>query len=156
MSILTRTILAWLLMLAIPVQGFAATAMLFCAPSHHGVVRVVSSVDTSSLTGSDNVSHHHSQTQQSTNHHGASAVSLGSNDAGDHHGLTKSSPIKIGKVADGKCSACAMCCTGSVITSTPSSHAVATTASNQIPFAMESFASYVPEGLDPPPRSLIA
>ncbi|TSA11437.1 MAG: hypothetical protein D4R79_09525 [Comamonadaceae bacterium] len=35
---LTGTILAWLLLLAIPLQGYAATAMLFCGPGHHGVL----------------------------------------------------------------------------------------------------------------------
>ena len=151
MSILTRTILAWLLMLAIAVQGFAATAMLSCAPSHHGNNRIVSSVDTPSLTRSDSVSHHHAQAKQTTNHPNASAVSPGSDDAGDHHGLIKLSPIKIGKVADGKCSPCSMCCIDFALTSTSSGHAVAKTASKQISFAMESFASYAPKGFDPPP-----
>lgn len=35
---LTGTILAWLLLLAIPLHGQAATAVSFCGPGHHGVL----------------------------------------------------------------------------------------------------------------------
>ena len=36
MDVLIRTLLIWLLMLAIPAQGVAAAAMAFCGPKHHG------------------------------------------------------------------------------------------------------------------------
>lgn len=46
------TLLTWLLLLAIPMQGQAATAVLFCGAGHHGVV---------AQTGVQPVSEHHMQ-----------------------------------------------------------------------------------------------
>ncbi|MFW2455267.1 hypothetical protein [Methyloversatilis discipulorum] len=33
----TRLLLTFMLLLALPLQGFAAAAMISCAPSHHGL-----------------------------------------------------------------------------------------------------------------------
>lgn len=156
MRFLTRTVLAWLLMLAIPMQGFAATAMLFCAPSHHSVVSTItaSQVAAPALQASE---HHHADMQQSAHHEYASDVSSSTTSAApDSLDLTKTTPLKIGKLADGKCSACATCCTGSALVGTVLMNSVAMTGSDSIPFALESFVSYVPEGFDPPPRSILA
>lgn len=159
MCFLTRTVLAWLLMLAIPMQGFAATAMLFCAPSHHGVVSTItaSQVAVPALKASEHSAHHHSGMQQSAHHESESDVSsTATSDAADSLDLTKTAPLKIEKLADGKCSACATCCTGSALVGTPVMNSVAMTGSDSIPFTLESFVSYVPEGSDPPPRSILA
>ncbi|MBC7207194.1 MAG: hypothetical protein H5U27_11830 [Methyloversatilis sp.] len=37
----TRLLLTFLLLLALPLQGFAAAAMISCAPSHHGLQTTV-------------------------------------------------------------------------------------------------------------------
>ncbi len=159
MHFLTRTVLAWLLMLAIPVQGFAATAMLFCAPSHHGVVSTITAfqVAASKPQASEHSAHYHAGMQQSAHHeHESDVSSSATSNAADSPDLAKTAPLKIGKVADGKCSACATCCTGSALVSAPQMNPVAMTGSDSIPFTLESFFSYVPEGFDPPPRSILA
>ena len=156
MHLLTRTVLAWLLMLAIPMQGFAATAMLFCAPSHHSVVSTSSASQVAAPTLQASA-HHDAGMQQSAHHEYESDVSSSSTSAAsDSLDLTKTAPLKIGKLADGKCSACATCCTGSALVGTVLMNSVAMTGSDSIPFALESFVSYVPEGSDPPPRSILA
>lgn len=148
---LTKFVLAWLLMLAIPMKGFAATAMLFCAPSHHSVVSTSSASQVAAPTLQASA-HHHAGMQQSAYHEYESDVSSSSTSAAtDSLDLVKTAPLKIEKLADGKCSASATCCTGSALVDS-----VAMTGSDSIPFALESFVSYVPEGSDPPPRSILA
>ena len=138
-------------MLAIPMKGFAATAMLFCAPSHHSVVSTSSASQVAAPTLQASA-HHHAGMQQSAYHEYESDVSSSSTSAAtDSLDLVKTAPLKIEKLADGKCSACATCCTGSALVDS-----VAMTGSDSIPFALESFVSYVPEGSDPPPRSILA
>jgi hypothetical protein len=160
MSILTRTVLAWLLMLAIPVQGFAATAMLFCSPSHHGVITTVKTEQVVLDHHAANTSRaeHPQETMQHASHHGTATKQpiANANSQLDDSALTHGTTVKLGKLADGKCSACATCCTGSMLVGKPSLNTVATTGSDSIPFTLEYFVSYVPEGLDPPPRSLLA
>lgn len=159
MQFLTQTVFAWLLMFAIPVQGFAATAMLFCAPSHHGgvVVSTVTQADALTLKTTEYTAHHHVGMAQSSHHENESDVSSSvSSDVDDSFGLNKAVQLKVGKLGDGKCSACATCCTVSALVGTPIMNPVATIGSDSIPFTLESFASYVPEGSDPPPRSIFA
>lgn len=159
MSVLIRIVLTWLLMLAIPVQGFAATAMLFCAPSHHTVVATIKTtqmaLDLNQVATSSLAEHQHGN-EQHASHHDTDAKKSVANSQANDSAPTHGTSVKVGKLADGKCSACAMCCTGSVISSTLSMSTVAMTGSDSIPFALESFVSYVPEGFDPPPRSLLA
>lgn len=153
---LTKFVLAWLLMLAIPMQGLAATAMLFCAPSHHSVVSTSSASQVAAPTLQASA-HHDAGMQQSAHHEYESDVSSSSTSAAtDSLGLVKTAPLKIEKLADGKCSACATCCAGSALFGTPVMNSVAMTGSDSIPFTLESFVSYVPEGFDPPPRSILA
>lgn len=153
---LTKFVLAWLLMLTIPMQGFAATAMLFCAPSHHSVVSIISASQVADPTLQTSA-HHHAGMQQSAHHEYESDVSSSSTSAAtDSLDLAKTAPLKIEKLAGGKCSACATCCTGSALVGTPVMNSVAMTGSDSIPFTLESFVSYVPEGFDPPPRSILA
>lgn len=145
---LTRIVLAWLLMLAIPVQGFAATAMLFCAPSHHSTVGQATSQ-------SFVVDHHSGLPAQAEHQHGDHAESTSASQSGDLS-VGHLDFAKIGKAGDGKCSACATCCTGSIIVSTQSFNHAAMTGSELISFIQESFVNYTPEGLDPPPKSFLA
>ena len=145
---LTRTVLTWLLMFAIPVQGFAATAMLFCAHGHHSTVaRAISQSPISD--------HHAGLPAQAGHQHGDQAKLTSASQSSDLS-VAHVASAKIGKVADGKCSACATCCTGSIIVSTQSFSHVAMTSSERISFIQESFVNYTPEGLDPPPKSFLA
>jgi hypothetical protein len=159
MSKLPRAVLAGLLILAIPVQGFAATAMLFCVSGHQHD-RGATTTDQppahdrhSDFSGHASLHPGNMQAIAHRSHDEAKfATSLQPEDAiqGD------SVPIQVGKLGDGKCSACATCCTGSVIVNTQSVSPVAMTGSDLIPSIQESFLSHISEGFDPPPRSILA
>lgn len=129
-------------MLAIPLQGFAAAAMLFCAPSHHNIVAANSPLKDHHVVHrmaqdvSPTAHQHHNQAQSVTQDGDGAAATA--------------------KVVDGKCSACSICCIGSAIISTQSFDHVALTNSEWIPFIQKAIISYSPEWLDPPPKSFLA
>ena len=99
-----RCFVMWLLVLALPVQGFAAATMLLCGAGHHGTVQATEG-------GHDHAGHMHM---------GAQDVSAVSESVAHEHAAGASPPhedsafspftAKHAKVM-GKCSACAACCT---------------------------------------------
>jgi cytochrome c553 len=88
-----RAILLWLMMLAVPFQGYAAAAMTFCAPepapSSSGVVH-------------DHSRHDHG-TQGAEHHH----ATVSSDDSADHHhALTAHDDSSDASHKCGNCAAC--------------------------------------------------
>jgi cytochrome c553 len=84
MMVRLRAILLWLLMLAVPFQGYAAAAMTFCAPepaahASSGAVHDHSGHD----HGTQGVEHHHANasSDDSVDHHDASSAHDDSSDA---------------------------------------------------------------------------
>jgi hypothetical protein len=162
MSPVLRTFLMWLLMLAIPVQGFAASAMLHCGPSHQrqqqaahaiGGLATGGPVTTEPAAGGHaaHAVHHASHPGQDAHaaHHGMSAgadapISLDSADGAD--GGT-STPLSAAK-----CSACAYCCHAVAIIGTPPAIVVATPDSVPEAAAPPRVEATAPDGLDRPPR----
>ena len=149
MGPLIRTLLVWLLMLAVPAQAVAAATMAFCGPGHHG-------------GGS---SRGHAQTAASpehTHHEG------GAHNAGSASGVT-AEPDELGAAAHAdsaspngahadkqKCSVCAACCSLSAIPSMALAVPVAA-------FIPPVFSTIVPavnavaaDGPDRPPRMVLA
>ena len=127
MSKMLRIALAWLLAVALPLQGVAAQAMLTCGPAHHQVA----------------ATHEHAM-------HEHGAVS-----AGEHHDQHQAKVVKSSPA--GKCSACASCCGAAAMTTAtftveviPPLHApvVATIPAGKV---IESVG-----GLDRPPRPFLA
>jgi hypothetical protein len=72
MRFVPRLLLIFMLLLALPLQGFAAAAMMSCAPSHHGVPASVAMHDGSAVHA-----HHHDSDRDpaSTPSHGKHACS---------------------------------------------------------------------------------
>lgn len=98
-----RTALMWLLLLALPLQGFAAATMVNCGPNHHRMASAVTAEmpDTHEHAGAGQ--HHHSM-EATADHH--DAASNGSDAPSVHH---------IDKLMKFKCSACAACCMGAAM-----------------------------------------
>lgn len=97
-------LLLWLLVLALPVQGFAASTMLFCGAGHQGMVAAAAG-------GHDHASHMHSGRAQNV---AEMAESPADEPAAGTASSSKDSVLEAvstghGKVV-GKCSACASCC----------------------------------------------
>ena len=99
-----RCFVMWLLVLALPVQSFAASTMLLCGAGHHGSVQATDGRH-------DHASDMHMDTQDVSAvseliAHDHAAEALPSHEDSAFSPLT----AKHGNVT-GKCSACAACCT---------------------------------------------
>ena len=126
-----RKALIWVVMALLPLQGYAAAAMISCGPMH------------ARMSASADHSHHHDAGDHSHHHHDGAAPADADDDRSRMADLLKF-----------KCSACASCCTGSAAPS-PAVPAVMADASHgvRIPFFGSSEAGIVLDGLDRPPRS---
>jgi hypothetical protein len=148
MNPVLKTLLIWLLALALPVQGFAASIRLSCAPAH----RIVSSIK--------GVEHsHHS-------HHDEMSGGVISHDGVmDHHGIGDSSAhdnpsadlaSEESKSQDASCSACAACCIGMAVIPSELTLAVDHNGlSILVASIASSFTGFVPAAPERPPRTLI-
>lgn len=128
-----RFVLAWLIMLALPLQGLAAATMVFCAGEHHGTSATVQAAQ-------EHSPHDHSSHQQpAVDSHQANA-----DDARSSQALPD---------ANHKCGACASCCHGVAVTQ---GHASPVVVALERPHLAQSFlridtaAAEVP---DKPPRT---
>lgn len=123
---LVRLGLFWLLAAALPLQGVAAATMLSCAP----------------------VGHHGNAGPASP--HGHDHATHASVDQGDD----SDAPGAGGAVA--KCSACSFCCTGAAAPARLLVFGPLDLPEFYAPFAARSVAAFVSEGLERPPRTVLA
>ena len=152
MSLLTKTFFAWLLMLAVPLQGYAASTMLFCGPGHHtSASRVPPSAaelnTKSSIKNDHNGAHHdrasHAHEQGKSPSDQATAAS-----PQDHASTTT-----VGKHVSGKCSMCAYCCGGAAIVSTVNLPPLERARSMVEPLPQPLIVCVTVHGLERPPRA---
>ena len=120
-----RWLMTWILLLALPVQGFAAANMVNCAAAHHQMAQGPQS------------DHRH--------HHSALAGA-----AGEQHG--KHADHQIGKLAKFKCSACASCCIGAALQPAPLAALSPAPVMAPDAFVPASRIGFVTDGPDRPPR----
>jgi hypothetical protein len=139
-----RSSLVWLLLLALPLQGFAAAAMLHCGPSHHRMLAA------SSVAAAE--SHMHAHMHATSGHHHGQETGLehGAADAGTPaaHDLDTLSKFK--------CSACAACCTGAAMPTAALFIPSLPPAGTPAVALIASRAEFLSGGLDRPPRILLA
>jgi hypothetical protein len=131
-----RKLLIWVVMALLPLQGYAAAAMISCGPMH------------AQMSAAAEHPHHHDAgaAHQSHDHHQQDGP------AGD-----RQAPSNDTDLFKFKCSACAACCTGSAAPS-PVPPAVTADASHgvRIPFFESPEGGIVLDGLDRPPRTSLA
>jgi hypothetical protein len=126
-----KTLLLWLCILSLPVQGMAAVTRLSCAPAHHQAVQV---------WAADHAGH---------DHHASHGDAM----AHDHHQQDQQGQQQ---GAD-KCSVCASCCTGLGFVATFPQWPVAPPAhAPWVATFKPLLPSFLPEGLERPPRSDLA
>ncbi len=162
-----RTLLIWLLVLALPAQGVAAATMAFCGPNHHGAGPAAHSPRANAEHA-----HHGSAAQENRMHHGVShdehhgahhVVHAGAHHVGAAQAdegassvqLTKA-PANLKQADSQKCSACASCCSAAAFpTSAPS---VVTPDFSATVFAIvePSVDPFATAGPDRPPRIFLA
>jgi len=168
---LVRTVLIWLLVLALPAQGAAAATMAFCSPNHHSagstaVSRQIAAVDPGLATQQH--AHPHAVAGDLASHTHRHAVPQGVADSdpvvsGVHSAAGSDlvgsagdlSATKLAHADHHKCSACASCCSAAVIGSTvlnvPAPGVTPTVFISVVP-TVERFSS---DGPDRPPRVLL-
>lgn len=140
-----RTALMWLLLLALPMQGFAAATMLNCGPNHHRML---------SAGSTDQIDRDHRATVEPHQH----AMGM----ADDHHEMvgetgTNDHPSvhHLDKLTKFKCSACAACCIGAAM---PTAELVIDSFSPAMmtaTFVSTLQVDFLSDGLDRPPRLLL-
>ena len=142
MSVMFRAVLTWLLVVALPAQGFAAATMLNCGPNHHRPV-----VMELSAHAHDHASHGHS------GQHGAAATA-GSVDDPELAGT--SARFESADMTQAKCSACANCCSALAILSAAPVVAKPRPAVVRFPVWQQPLQPVDLSGLKRPPRPFFA
>ena len=130
-------ILLWLLILAIPLQGLAATSMMLCATEHHQVS------STENLQVADHKHEAHVQLHEGHKQHAQA------HEADEHSSDTVTTHQHSSK---DKCSACSACCVGAVMLTSYLAAPISRPASEKIDMAFSSHVGHISDGLERPPR----
>lgn len=137
-----------LLVLAIPVQGFAAAGMLFCGPGHHD-----------SHTRTAGALEHYPGMAMVHSHDEDNASSDGHSDHAHQasEGTSQPGKLNIDKLGADKCSVCSACCNAAAALPM-AAIALPAMAPHASPLPAESaaFAGFIPGSLERPPRHLLA
>jgi hypothetical protein len=132
MSHTVRIFLLWLLIVALPMQGFASALNISCA-AHHDASSTVSAAH-----------EHHAQNASHSRHcDSATTQDSDSDTAKDHYAMDKNMP----------CSACAIYCASMVML--PATLTVNSLAASAPTLAIPvdfPFTGFIPSGLERPPR----
>lgn len=152
MNRVVRAVLVWVMVFTMPVQGMAASLMLFCGPSHERMMQgLVADASAARPAAAGEAAHDHAHAGHAVQHHAShddavashSVVDADGDDAGSlrgHHG----------KVS---CSACAACCSALAL---PASFSLPEAVRTSLPMQTSSsapVASHQPDGPDRPPRA---
>lgn len=154
MSRLSKSLLLYLLMLAIPAQGFAASTLLFCGPAHQ---RVTTAQESDHHSG-----HGHSYARAADHQaHVLPAVSVDSVGLAsiDAEGDSTNNDYALGIAGEpGKlsCSACAACCMGVAAPASDQKLQPAGLASERMAATSFRHIGFVTDGPRRPPRSFLA
>ncbi len=146
MGLLIRTLLAWLLVLAVPAQGTAATMMAFCGPDHHGGgtahAQVAALAEHEHDGGAGGAHEQHDMSAQADEDASTSE--------------TAATLSKAGHASKQKCSACASCCSLSAIPSVFFSVPAPDLTSTAFSAVAPSVDAFAADGPDRPPRTVLA
>lgn len=144
MSLLVRTLLIWLLVLAVPAQGAAAATMVFCGSNHHGTGSARAEVSAAVSKHS-----HHGDTEYVQEiHSGESSTMAAADDA--------PAVAKVSQAAKQKCSVCASCCSmGAILTTVPVVPAT-DSAPTVFTIVVPTVDAFAVDGPDRPPRNVLA
>ena len=147
MSRALRITLMWLVAFAVPIQGYAAVAMLSCSPQHHG---------TAGMQSQPVAADHHNAAVPQHSHEARVEM------AGDHHhddpaeanhAHTLKAHGASGKVGKGSCTPCASCCVVAALPATMVVFQAIPLFDCFAPLAPRGLASFLTEGPERPPRS---
>jgi len=129
MALVLRTVLTWLLLLALPVQGIAASSMLGCGLAQHHPA----------AASPDHAAHPHEHAATGADEADAGAPGV----QADGGALTQ-------------CSACTACCSSAAIAASPLVSDVVAFAPPYGAVPGKPHAGFSPSGLERPPRLFLA
>ncbi len=136
--------LLWLLVLALPAQGVAATTMQLCGPIHQRMMAGVQKA----LVQNGHAAHATQHLQHQHTQHNDGAVIA---DGQDHAKGTHQHPVD--KV---NCSACAICCVSATVPTFAFRIPELTILSDVFrPTEQPGFVGFIPEGPEHPPRHIL-
>jgi hypothetical protein len=131
-----------MIVLALPVQGIAAATMRFCTPDHHSKAAHARGAQTPHRHGG-----HAPVAAASHHHHDEQSVADAAN------GEPSGAPVTTSRM---KCSVCAVCCMAAALApATPTVPALEAVSRITLP-AVASYVGPVADGLERPPRPLLA
>lgn len=149
MKRIVRAVLLWVMVIALPVQGMAASLMTFCGPSHE-------------LMMQGGASEHHGK-QVPHAHDGAEAhlpmsaqSGIGHADAALSDGTAEDAAGLFSFLGQFSCSACAACCSMMGLPANLSLPSQPSSAQSVLAWLAISVQSHLPDGLDRPPRAILA
>ena len=159
MFVALRTILIWLLALALPAQGMAAATLSLCSPSRHATVAVaVTAAQHGTRAGPAHHAgqHAHPHPAQADSGHAhpdhrplADKQPAG---AGDGVSAAAAEVVKLVHADKHQCSACASCCSAAVIPSSVLSVAEPAVAPTVFVAVVPTVEKFAASGPDRPPR----
>lgn len=145
-----KTLLLWLLLAALPLQGIAAAAMMSCrAVQHISIATAPVVMHSDSGTG---MHAHHQHGHQHQHHHALDSIAVMHDDASSPHVTEQHSHGK--HDASTSCSACAACCLS--IAALPFSldwNFVHNTSEPVVITPSPLATGYIPDGIERPPRT---
>ncbi len=161
MGLAIRTVLTWLLVLALPVQGFAASSMLLCGTSL-GRQNAVMVTHDRAVTAT-----HHPAAMAGHDHAAMMAAAAVASASGQAEALPVLAPahgtsgadaaaVKADDPSGAKCSVCAACCHAAAMVSAALVLDIIPAAPSYGAMAAAPQAVFEPSGLERPPRTILA
>lgn len=150
LSRLVRSVLMWLLAVALPIQGASAVTMLACGPVHSSVAAAVSGVMPAAAD------HDHAAHLLDIAADHAAPAEEASSAANGYGEVGPGTAQSLHKASKGKCSACASCCSAAFLPTEVV--AVRLPAATQFvsPLLPAWVAVFQTDGPDRPPRLILA
>ena len=146
-----RAVFIWLVMLAIPLQGVAASAMLHCGPGHERQMLQASATDHHGGHREVGSADHHPAGNHQPDHVDAVAADVASTDHGQLS--AQADQAQLGKF---KCSACAQCCASVALLDRVSDPIRLEPASIVPVMAADDYPQVAQTGPERPPRPFLA
>ena len=151
------TILAWLMMLAIPTQGFAAAIILYCGPNHQGVMM---GPEAASTAGRADTFAFQRAVPDAQFADSGDAVNDRASAAAEHEeSVSVMDPVSAAVALElspkTKCSVCALCCSAAAVVSSPLVFPPLNISSAPMLTVPESPVSFLTDGPKRPPRSVL-
>ncbi len=140
-----RTAFVWLVLFALPLQGYAAATLLHCGPGHHRAVAAAMAAPSGA----------HEHAMHSDDHAAGHAGADGAT-ASAAVGDDGASLDHLDKLSKAKCSACASCCVGAALPTATLEFAPVAGAVVPTPFVPASRVGFYTDSPDRPPRLNLA